>query len=175
MSSDNIEEEERIANEQQVQATEIIRGSIRELTGLNDRVVALDRSATVADAVQAMIQNRMGALLIVEDGKLYGLFSERDVLTRVVAQGRVPAATPIIDVMTPDPECLSFDDEIVYALNKMTVGGFRHIPILDQNGTPIAVVSMRDVMAHIVSFYPSEVFNLPPEPAVGRTGQREGA
>ena len=142
---------------------------------MNERVVALHRSATVADAVNAMIQNRMGALLSVEDGKLYGMFSERDVLTRVVAQGRVPSETPITDVMTPDPECLTFDDEIVFALNKMIVGGFRHIPILDRNGTAIAVVSMRDVVAHIVSYYPDEVFNLPPDPAAGRTRQREGA
>ena len=175
MSSDNIDEEERIANEQLAQATEIIRGTIRELSGLNEAVVSLDRSATVADAVNAMIENRMGALLIVEDGKLYGLFSERDVLTRVVAQGRVPAETPITDVMTPDPECLSFDDEIVFALNKMTVGGFRHIPILDNDGTAIAVVSMRDVVAHIVSYYPDEVFNLPSDPDSGLSSQREGA
>ena len=133
MSSDIINEEERVADEQQAEAVEIVRGTIRELCGLNERVVALYRSATVADAVNAMIQNRMGALLIVEDGKLYGMFSERDVLTRVVAQGRVPAETPITDVMTPDPECLSFDDEIVFALNKMIVGGFRHFPILDRS------------------------------------------
>jgi len=175
MSSDIIDEEERVADEQQVETAEIIRGNIRELCGLNERVIALDRSATVDDAVNAMIQNHIGTVLIVEGGKLYGMFSERDVLTRVAAQGQVPAETPIVDVMTPAPECLSFDDEIVFALNKMVIGGFRHVPILDENGTPIAVVSMRDVMAHIVSFYPCEVFNLPPEPAVGRAGQREGA
>lgn len=175
MSSDGIDEEEQIANEQQAQATKLVRGTIRELSGLNERVVSLDRSATVADAVDAMIQNHMGALLIVEDGKLYGLFSERDVLTRVVAKGRTPAETPITDVMTPDPECLSFDDEIVFALNKMTVGGFRHIPILDKNDTAIAVVSMRDVVAHIVSYYSVEVFNLPSNPDAGLSSQREGA
>lgn len=175
MSSDIIYEEERVACAQQAETAEIIRGTIRELCGLNERVIALDRSATVADAVNAMIQNRTGALLIVEDGILYGMFSERDVLTRVVAQNRVPAETPVTDVMTPDPECLSFDDEIVFALNKMIVGGFRHIPILDGNGAPIAVVSMRDVVAHIVSYYPGEVFNLPSDPAAGRTRQREGA
>jgi CBS domain-containing protein len=175
MSSDIINEEERVARAQQVEAAEIIRGTIRELCGLNERVIALDRSATVADAVNAMIQNRTGALLIVEDGTLCGMFSERDVLTRVVAQIREPAETPITEVMTPDPECLSLDDEIVFALNKMIVGGFRHIPILDKNGTAITVVSMRDVVAHIVSYYPGEVFNLPSDPAAGLTRQREGA
>ena len=87
MSGDNIDEEERIANERQRnQSAEVIRGSIRELSGLHDQVVALDRTATVADAVSAMIENRIGALLILEDQKLLGLFTERDILTRVVAQ-----------------------------------------------------------------------------------------
>ena len=76
----------------------------------------------------------------------------------------MPAETPIVDVMTPDPECLCFDDEIVFALNKMTVGGFRHVPILDEDGVPTAVVSMRDVVDHIVSYYSDEVFNLPATP-----------
>ncbi len=60
MSSDIINEEERVADEQQVETAEIIRGTIRELCGLSEGVVALDRSATVADAVNAMIQNHIG-------------------------------------------------------------------------------------------------------------------
>ncbi len=176
MSSDGIEEEERIANERLNDPdAEFIHGSIRELSGLHDTIVALDRSATVGDAVQTMIQNRLGVILIVEDNKLIGLFSERDVLTRVVAQERVPAVTPIVDVMTPDLECLHFDDEIVFALNKMTVGGFRHVPILDDDGAPIAVVSMRDVVDHIVSYYSNEVFNIPATPDARVSSRREGA
>jgi CBS domain-containing protein len=176
MSGDNIDEEERIANEQQRdQSAEVIRGSIRELSGLHDHVVALERTATVADAVGAVIENRVGAVLILEDQQLLGLFSERDTLTRVVAQGRVPSETPIVDVMTPDPECLSFDHELVFALNKMTVGGFRHVPILNKEGVPIAVVSMRDVVEHIVSFFASDVFNLPDDPDDSFTSEREGA
>ena len=162
MSTDGVEEEERIAIERLAdQCAEIIGGPIRRLAGLSNRVVALDRAASVADAVTAMINNRVGAVLIVDNGKLYGLFSERDVLTRVVAAGRIPAETPIVEVMTSDPECLNFDDEIVYALNRMTVGGFRHIPLLDAEGNPSGVVSMRDVVEHIVSFFSTEVFNLP--------------
>jgi len=175
VSNDSIDDEDQVANEQQTRIPEVIRGTIREIYGLDERVGGLSRLDTVADAVNTMIQNRVGALLIVDDGKLLGMFSERDVLTRVVAQGRVPEETPIADVMTPAPECLSFDDDVVFALNKMTVGGFRHIPILDKNGVPSAVVSMRDVVAHIVSYYPREVFNLPSDPDAGFSGEREGA
>ncbi|MEO2016125.1 MAG: CBS domain-containing protein [Fuerstiella sp.] len=176
MSSDGIEEEERIANERMSDPdAEIVHGSIRQLSGLHHTIVALDRSATVDDAVKTMIQHRMGAILIVEDNKLIGLFSERDVLTRVVAQGLVPTDTSIVDVMTADPECLLFDDEIVFALNKMTVGGFRHVPILDEDGVPVAVVSMRDVVDHIVSYYSDEVYNIPATPDARVSSQREGA
>ena len=175
MSSDNIEEEERIADEQHAQAIQIIHGTIRDLSGLKRNVVSLEPSASVEDAVNAMIEHRMGSVLIVEDGKLQGLFSERDVLTRIVAQGRVPAETPISEVMTSDLECLSFDDEIVFALNKMTVGGYRHIPILDKDGTATAVISMRDVVEYIVSYCSSEVYNLPSDPADVFTSKREGA
>ena len=176
MSYDGIDEEERIGNERQREpAADIIQGSIRNLAGLNEHVFSLVRTATVADAVTAMIQERVGAVLIVEEGQLFGLFTERDVLTRVVAAGLIPSETPLVDVMTSKPECLSFDDEMVFALNKMTVGGFRHIPILDAQGAPTAVVSMRDVVEHIVSYFSTEVFNLPGHPEGSFTSKREGA
>ena len=176
MSSDSIDEEERIAQEQMNDCSaEVIRGSVRELSGLSDQVVAVGPKASVSDAVETMIQNRMGAVLVAEDGELFGLFTERDILTRVVAAGLNPDDTAVTDVMTKNPECLSFDDEIVFALNKMTVGGFRHVPILDDAGRPAAVVSMRNVVEHIVSFYSDEVFNLPATPGDGMPSTREGA
>jgi CBS domain-containing protein len=76
--------------------------------------------------------------------------------------------------MTPDPECLSYEHEIVFALNKMTVGGFRHVPILNDDGVPVAVLSMRHLVEHIVSYYSDEVYNLPPAED-GFTSSREGA
>ena len=95
MSYDGIDEEERIGNERQREpAADIIQGSIRNLAGLNEHVFSLVRTATVADAVTAMIQERVGAVLIVEEGQLFGLFTERDVLTRVVAAGLIPSETP---------------------------------------------------------------------------------
>ena len=180
MSIDGIEEEERIAQERitRAQADEqtsaVIGGSIQEL-GLSREIASISPSATVADAVRTMIENRLGAVLIVDDDKLLGMFTERDVLTRVVAKGLSNNDTLITDVMTCDPECLSCEDEIVFALNKMTVGGFRHVPILDDDGIPAAVLSMRDVVEHIVSFYSDEVFNLPGRPGDGRPSCREGA
>lgn len=176
MTSDSINEEARIGDERLLeQAAEIIQGCIGELTGTGQHVVALDASATVCDAVRSMIENRVGVVLIVDGERLAGLFSERDVLTRVIAHHLNPVETPVTDVMTESPECLSADAEIVYALNRMTVGGFRHIPIVDNEGRPQAVLSMRDVVQHIVSFYPNEIFNLPANPDANISRQREGA
>jgi CBS domain-containing protein len=66
--------------------------------------------------------------------------------------------------MTPDPETLSVDDGIAFALNRMTVGGFRNVPIVDDAGAPLAILSQRDVVAYIVSLLPRRILNLPPEP-----------
>ena len=62
--------------------------------------------------------------------------SEWDVLLKVVAQGLDNATVAVSDVTTPDPECLQHDDEIVYAMNKMAVGGYRHVPVLKDDGAP---------------------------------------
>ncbi|MGZ0171150.1 MAG: CBS domain-containing protein, partial [Planctomycetales bacterium] len=76
---------------------------------------------------------------------------------------------------TPDPQALRSTDELVYALNLMSVGGYRHVPIVDETGRPVAVVSMRDIVEHIVSQFPDEVLKLPPSPDRSITQNREGA
>ena len=122
-----------------------------------------------------MISGRIGCALIMDGEKLVGLFSERDVLLKVVAKGLDAASLPVSDVMTPDPECLQHDDAIAYALNKMAVGGYRHVPILKDDGVPEAIVSMRDIVNYIVQFYPEEILALPDSPRGTITTKREGA
>ena len=75
----------------------------------------------------------------------------------------------------PDPECLGLDDELVYALNQMSVGGYRHIPLLDDEGRPVGVVAMQHIVDYLVSLFPREVLNLPPAPPLGIPQAREGA
>ena len=77
--------------------------------------------------------------------------------------------------MTVNPQTLRPEDELVYALNLMSVGGFRHVPIVNDNGQPVAVVSMRDIVEYIVSLYPDEVLKLPPSQDQSITQNREGA
>ena len=99
----------------------------------------------------------------------------RDLLYRIVDQGRDPAQLPLGEVMTPDPETLSLRSSVAYALNKMSVGGFRHIPVVDDQQRPSFVVSVRDVVQFLVESFPREVLNLPPVEGVRPQKAREGA
>ena len=126
-------------------------------------------------AIEAMNEHRTGCVLVAEHDRLVGVFTERDVLTKVAAQGLSIDETAVEEVMTRDPEWLTLDDGIAYALNMMSVGGFRHIPLVDDELRPAGVVAMRDIVDFIVDLFPEEVLNLPPSPAHGIAREREGA
>ena len=76
--------------------------------------------------------------------------------------------------MTPEPEVLAVGETVAYALNKMSVGGFRHVPVVDHKGHPAFVVSVRDIVEFLVEAFPRQVLNLPAERAVSQKS-REGA
>ena len=96
-------------------------------------------------------------------------------LFRIVDKGRNPATLPIGDVMTPDPETLPVKSTVAYALNMMSVGGFRHIPVVDEEHRPAFVVSVRDVVEFLVAAFPREVLNLPTDLGRRSPSAREGA
>jgi CBS domain-containing protein len=125
--------------------------------------VGVPESSTIRDAIRTMLDQRIGAVLVVRNQRAIGIFTERDVLRRVVLSD-VDQDRPVSEVMTTDPEMLDLDDGIAFALNRMIVGGFRHIPIVDDSGAPVAVLSQRELVSFIVSLLPARVLNLPPEP-----------
>lgn len=128
---------------------------------------------TVAEAVAMMNEKSLGCVLVAKGGKLAGIFTERDVLKKVV--GKLdPAKTKVKEVMTTDPQGFQLDDSIAFVLNAMHVGGYRHVPIVSKDKEPLAVVSVKDIMAFILDNFPEDVLNLPPEP-MRKTEQREGA
>ncbi len=140
--------------------------------------VVFAASDTVTEAMRAMQQEHRGCVIVTDDGtpnsKLLGIFTERDVLFRIVDQGRNPATLPLADVMTADPEVLPNNSTVAYALNKMSLGGFRHLPVVDEEHRPTFVVSVRDVVGFLVEAFPREVFNLPEQGGPGPRN-REGA
>ena len=86
-----------------------------------------------------------------------------------------PATLTLGEVMIRDPECLTVDASVAWVLNKMSVGGFRHVPAVDDEGCPSLIVSVRDVVEFLVQSFPSEILNLPPEFGVKRYQTRDGA
>lgn len=89
-----------------------------------------------------------GCAVVAEGGRVLGIFTERDVLNRVTVD-RARLSRPVSELMTPDPVVLGEGESILVAINFMAVGGFRHIPLVADNGTLRGIVSGRDVLAHV--------------------------
>jgi len=100
---------------------------------------------TVASAARLMKEHGIGAILVIQDGRLAGIFTERDALFRVIAEGRNPAKTRVGEVMTANPRTIAPDRPFGHALHMMHEGGFRHVPVVD-DGRPLGVVSSRDAL-----------------------------
>lgn len=110
--------------------------------------VLLDAATSVDEVVDRMHRDGLDCVLVMDRGRLVGVFTDRDAVLKVA--GRRHDDRPIAAVMTRDPVVLRRDDPIAVAIHKMAVGGFRHVPIVD-DGRPIGVVSARDVFRHIAS------------------------
>ena len=106
-----------------------------------------DAHQTVLDVVQAMVDRNIGAVPVVADGLLVGIFSERDLMRRVVAEGRDPGKTPLAEVMTEDPLTVRPDESPESCMLLMRRHGFRHLPIC-QGRQLVGIVSLRDILLH---------------------------
>jgi CBS domain-containing protein len=122
-------------------------------------------SATVAEAVALLNDRKAGCLLVMDSGKLAGIFTDRDIVRRVLPAGSALDRVKVGEYMTKDPEVLTLDDSIAFALNRMSAGDFRHVPLVDDKGHPLAVVSVRDVVNFVVQHFAGPVQNLPPTPS----------
>lgn len=124
----------------------------------------------LSEAVREMQRHRVGCVMVVDGGRLVGILTERDILYKILGTGRDLGDMPVDAVMTVDPEVLTPEDAIVYAFQKMSVGGFRHVPLVDAQRRPVGMLSVKDVVDWVVEFFPREVLNVPPEP--GRHAER---
>ena len=111
-------------------------------------LLTLSPDASVREAVRVMAERKIGAVLVTRDGSLAGIFTERDVLTRVVDAGLDADATKLDAVMTPDPDTLVPSDRAVDALMKMSTRGYRHLPVVDE-GQLVGIVSIRDIFGAV--------------------------
>jgi len=167
MVSDYIEEELMILGEN---ASSNIPSNISAAIDINDpiKILNLDYIHTVSEmttlksAIGFMADNNKGCVGVTnEHGELVGIFTERDVLRRVVSKDVDMKNSYVKDFMTRNPQTLSEDDPIAFALNHMSDGSYRHIPI-KKNGFVRYMLSVRDVVDQISLAYRDKVFNLPP-------------
>ncbi len=120
--------------------------------------------ASVAEAIDLMNERHVGCVVVTSGERLVGIFTERDVLTKIAGLGNDPRETPLDAVMTRDPETLPESASIAYALRQMTDEGYRHVPLVDERYRPVGVVGLRDIVAWIVDLFPARLLNLPPVP-----------
>jgi CBS domain-containing protein len=111
--------------------------------------VTLPADATVREAIRTMLTCNIGSVLIVDgSAKLVGIFSERDLLTKVAGLVDDYADRPVRDFMTANPESVKATDTLDFVLHQMDGGGYRHLPVV-QDGRPTGVISVRDMLRHI--------------------------
>ncbi len=107
----------------------------------------INADQTVLEAAQYMVEHNIGAVPVLRGGELVGIFSERDVMKRVVAEGRDPARTRVSDVMTAHPIAVSPNEDVERCMVLMKQHGFRHLPITEGKRL-IGLLSLRDLLLH---------------------------
>ena len=131
--------------------------------------ICLSEKATVHEAVQIMLARRQAGVLVTDEaGRLAGIFTERDVLTRVVGKDLDAHRTSLATVMTRNPEALTARDRVAYAVHCMSVAGYRTIPLVDPENRPIGIVTVSDVVRWLANLFPEAVLNLRPGDAIKR-------
>ena len=141
-----------------------------------DEPLPVSPDATVGEVLQLMKAQRGGCVLVCSDEgggcRLEGIFTERDALNWMAAGGETNVNIRL--AMTRSPTFLSASATVAKAIDLMTRRGFRHVPIVDDSGTPQGVVAVQGIVHYLVEHFPQAIYTLPPEPGK-RYMQREGA
>lgn len=112
------------------------------------RAITVSADTPTGEVLQTLVKHTVGCVVVMRDDELVGIFTERDALMRLNADAEALAERPIADFMTPNPQTLEITDRIAFALHKMDVGGYRHIPVLT-DGRLTGVISLRDVLRYV--------------------------
>ena len=127
-------------------------------------VIKANHNQTIKEVVKILNEQHMGCVLVADDqDRTVGIFTERDILKRILQNNLDLNKEKLKDHMTKNPETLSEDDPIAYALNKMSAGSYRHIPIT-KKGEVKYILSVKDIVDHISMTYRPKVLNIPPDP-----------
>jgi CBS domain-containing protein len=150
----------------------LLSTAVAEVVGR--QVVAVPPDAKVERCLDLMRKKKVSAVMVVDrKKKLVGIFTERDLVNRALPT-RGWASAPVKKFMTPSPETLRRKDPVAYAINKMSVGRFRHVPLVDAQGRPDGMMSAGDLLEYLVELCPEELLNLPSEPTLAIHPRAEG-
>ncbi len=128
-------------------------------------------STTVEEVLRQLKEHKDGSVLVCRDGRLVGIFTERDIL-RIMAKGG-DLRTTVDRVMVPNPVTLDADDTVAVAIKRMSEGGYRRLPVVDGARRPIGLLKVSGIVRYLVEHFPKSVYNLPPAPSAVAQ-QREG-
>ena len=130
---------------------------------INPKCVTTHPDVSVKRAIEIMQENKSGYVVVAENNKCVGMFTETDVARKILGKD-VNWGAPIRQFMTPNPCVLSPNEPVAKAIDMMGDHRFYHVPLVDAAGNLAGVLSVRTLIRFLAEFYPTEVFNLPPDP-----------
>lgn len=138
--------------------------------------VIVFKDTKVIEAINLFNDKDVGCVLVVDEKakKLIGIFTERDVIRKIINKGLDVQKESVEKYMTRKPDSLYLSDPIAYALNRMAAGGYRHVPLIDENDHPVGFLSVRDIIDHLADYYSNEILNLPPSSHAKQLRQEGG-
>jgi CBS domain-containing protein len=119
--------------------------------------------APLSQALAAMRERRGEAVMICDGDRLRGILTERDVLCRVLGLG-VDESQPVDEFMTAEPDTLRGEATLLEAMQKMEAGGYRNLPLVDEQGNLVGLLRQQDLLDYVAEAFPQEILNLPPRP-----------
>lgn len=130
------------------------------LVGKGNAVYSVHPDSSVYEALKVLVDRNVGALVVVDNGKFLGIFSERDYARRVILKGRASKETTIREIMTEHPITVTEDETIEACMSKMTDKRIRHLPVVDEEGTLVGLISIGDVVKFIMDEQKNIIENL---------------
>lgn len=134
--------------------------------------LCVETGTSVREVFRLLKQEGRGSVLVCRDGMLVGLFTERDALRMMADSDTLDV--PVEQRMTREPVTVSYHDSVEESIARMSLGGYRRLPIVNDQGQPVGMLSVRNILRYVVEHFPLTIYTLPPTPDLA-TKDREGA
>jgi CBS domain-containing protein len=144
-----------------VSRTDLRRELVRVLARPEPRTISA--GAALSEALDAMRDGDGEAVMVCDGSRLSGILTERDVLRRVFGLD-VDPSRPVEEFMTADPDTLRPEATLLEAMQKMEAGGYRNLPLVDDQGNLVGLLRQQDLLEYVAEAFPQEILNLPPRP-----------